>query len=101
MPDYPFLITLYAIGVTFILWIQARRTRRELLGLMTLASYSVTIENLAAHAHCSKFRAWIFLIGLRMRRYGVKADPLQAGDFINIWGYRLTTKGQEKYCFSP
>lgn len=99
MPNYTLIITIYAISVTAIQWRQARRTSRHLLSLMAQSSNVETITGLATSAHCSKFRAWMFLVGLRAQGAGTKAEQLQEGDFVNIWGYRLTARGRSKYLF--
>jgi hypothetical protein len=90
-------IAIYAaIVATSLLYRQVRHQRRKLIGLMVTSASVNTIADLADRGDCTKFRAWAFLIGLRIRRC-IKSTPLSERDFIHVYGYKLNRKGRTKY----
>lgn len=96
MSFYTPAITVYAIVLTILFCRQQLRTHNTLLDIMALSASCKTIADLAHDAKCTKLRAWMFLVVLRVRRC-IKVTALAQRDFINIYGYELNPKGRGKY----
>ncbi len=92
MSLYTSAITIYAVAVTIVLCLQTSRTHRKLLDAMVASGLCETTSDLAHAANCTRLGAWVFLLALRARRC-VQAVPLREGLVMNVYGYKLNSKG--------